>query len=200
MKLRPSIVIRRVHLFTGLFLAPWILMYAVSTFVMHHRDWFTGEHRRVDPGYELVKEEAYAPEFAEGIDRNAAANVILDELGLQGAHSVRGDAAGTLTIDRHRPIGSQRITYDAGAGQLRIEKQRFAAAYFLEMLHRRRGYDQPFAANDAWAFLVDVVIVTLVLWAVTGALMWWEMAKTRKVGAICALGGVGLFILLFTQL
>ena len=34
-----SRLVRRVHMFTGLFLAPWMLMYALSTLVMTHREY-----------------------------------------------------------------------------------------------------------------------------------------------------------------
>ena len=32
-----SKVIRRTHMYVALFLAPWVLMYALSTMVMNHR-------------------------------------------------------------------------------------------------------------------------------------------------------------------
>jgi hypothetical protein len=31
-------LVRRVHMYLGLFLAPWMFMYAVSTLVMNHRE------------------------------------------------------------------------------------------------------------------------------------------------------------------
>lgn len=191
-----SKLIRRTHLFLALFLTPWVLMYALSTITMHHRALFTGEHRRVDPGYELVREEAYSPSFAPGEAAQVAARKILQDLDLDGAFFVRGNLeAGTLTVFRERPVGSYRITYEAGPGRLRVERQRFEAAYFLEMLHRRRGYGQPFLRNDLWAFVVDAVIVSILLWVLTGLWMWWEMARTRWLGALVLGAGVALFVL-----
>ena len=35
-----SKLLRRTHLYLALFLAPWVLMYASSTFVMNHATWF----------------------------------------------------------------------------------------------------------------------------------------------------------------
>jgi len=32
-----STVVRRTHMYLGLFLFPWVLMYSVSTLVMNHR-------------------------------------------------------------------------------------------------------------------------------------------------------------------
>jgi hypothetical protein len=183
-------------MFLALFLTPWILMYALSTITMHHRVLFTGEHQRVDPGYETIREEAYRPAFAGDTDRQVAARRILEDLDLVGAFSVRGSLdQGTLTIQRDRPIGSYRITYEANPGTVRVERQRFGAAYVLEMLHRRRGFQQPFWANDLWGLIVDGVILSILLWAATGLWMWWEMVRTRRLGALFLGAGVAFFLL-----
>lgn len=43
-----SRLIRRAHLFTGLFLAPWVLVFGVSALVIHNRPSFSGWPKRVD--------------------------------------------------------------------------------------------------------------------------------------------------------
>jgi hypothetical protein len=190
-----SKLVRRTHLFLALFLTPWVLMYALSTIAMHHRVLFTGEHNRVDPGYEVIRDGPYTPS-ATPTDEREAARLILRELDMEGAFTVNGSLEqGTLTIRRDRPIRSYRITYGAQPGRLRVERQRFDMAYFLEMLHRRRGYDQPFLKNDLWGLVVDGVIVSILLWAATGLWMWWEMVRTRRLGALFLGAGAVLFIL-----
>lgn len=193
-KLSLSKLIRRIHLFLALFLAPWILMYAASTLAMHHRALFTGAHQRINPPYEVIKKEAYTPSFKNDADPQTAARMILHDLDLEGAFSARGNSEGVLTIQRDRPIGSYRITYEANPGTLRVERQRFGLSYFLEMMHRRRGYQQPFWANNLWAVIVDGVIVSILLWAATGLWMWWELLRTRRLGALCLGAGVALFL------
>ena len=200
-KIPVSKLIRRTHLFLALFLAPWVLMYALSTITMHHRALFTGEHRRVDPGYEVIREEAYAPSFANDEDRQVVARRILQDLDLEGAFTVRGRLdQQTLTILRDRPIGSYRITYETNTGRLRVERQQFGMAYFLEMLHRRRGYQHAFWANDLWALMVDGFILSILGWAATGLWMWWEMARTRRLGALCLGAGLAFFLLFLLTL
>jgi hypothetical protein len=191
-----STLIRRTHLLTALFLTPWIVMYALSTLVMHHRELFTGHERRVAPEYDAVHDSTY--ELDEAADKSAelAAIRILSHLGLSGAHTVRGDPSGTLTIQRDRPIGSYRVTWDATSNQLRVERQRFGLAFFLEMLHRRSGFRQNYLANTLWALSVDAVIVAIVLWAATGIWMWAGMPRTRMLGSVCLMGGSTLFCFL----
>ncbi len=187
-------------MFLALFLTPWILMYALSTLAMHHRVLLTGEHERVDPGYDLVKEEPFTL-VAGNEDREAAAQIILQHLGLEGGFNVQGNLdQGSIRVFRNKPVGAYRITYETEPGILRVEQQKFEGTYFLEMLHRRRGYDQDFFANDFWALIVDGVILSILLWGATGLWMWWEMIRTRKPGALILTAGIVLFILFLIAL
>jgi hypothetical protein len=34
---------RRTHLFLALALLPWVLIYGISSLIIHHRDWFNPE-------------------------------------------------------------------------------------------------------------------------------------------------------------
>jgi len=63
----------------------------------------------------------------------------------------------------------------------------------LERFHRRRGYATGYALDTVWAVSVDVVIVAMIFWVLSGLWMWWEMKATRLLGATAALGGAGLF-------
>lgn len=187
-------MIRKIHLFLGLFLAPWILMYALSSIAMQHREIFYGSKDRVAPDFELVKEVQAPASLAQSADSKQAALIILQELDLEGAHGVRGKLEeGRIQINRDRPIGSYRIVWEAAKNTVTVEKQRFGMTYFLEMLHRRRGFNQPYWANDAWGIIVDGVITAILLWAFTGLWMWWKMKSTHKLGTACVFVGTALF-------
>ena len=172
-------------------------MYAASTIVMHHRQLLTGHERRVAPEFELIREIAYESPLPPGRSADDVAQRVLSHLGIQGAYSVQGKIdPGPLIITRDRPIGSYRVTYDAAANKLKVERQCFGLAFFLEMLHRRRGYTEEHLANDLWALIVDVVVIAIVVWAITGLWMWFGISRTRKLGSLCLLGGSSLFLFL----
>lgn len=172
-------------------------MYALSTLVMHHREFFTGHRQRVTPEFDVIRESSYDLQVATNESPRDVARRILSEMGIDGAFSVQRDtASGKLTIDRHRAIGSYRVTYDANAKRLSVERQRFGLAFFLEMLHRRHGFAADYLANDLWAVIVDVVIVAIVMWAATGIYLWFGLSQTFKLGSACLLGGSALFLFL----
>jgi hypothetical protein len=47
---------RRAHLYLGMFLMPWLLMYGVSSFIVIHHAWFPSDR----PGREVLFEKATA--------------------------------------------------------------------------------------------------------------------------------------------
>lgn len=186
-----SKLIRRTHLYLALFLGPWILMYAVSTFVMNHRTWFRGTPP-APPRWETVSESLHAGEFPPGADRGQMARQILASLEMDGAHQATL-RDGVLTIQRMEAVRPVRITYRMADRGLKVERQVYENAAFLERMHRRRGFQHAYAQEDLWAFSVDFFIVTVVFWALSGLWLWWELRGTRRWGA-AALGlGSALF-------
>lgn len=197
-KLRFSLVVRRVHLFAALFLTPWVLLYATSTLVMHHEAWFAGEADGAAPAWALVAERQYAPATEDAGDTWTVARGVLRDLDMEGAFSTSGSIGeGTLTIYRDRALQSYRVTVSRDAGTVRVERRRLDVPRLLEMLHRRRGYSQPFVPDLLWALTVDVVVLAILAWVASGLWMWWEMERTRKLGvAFAGVGSLAFVVLL----
>lgn len=183
-----SKLVRRTHMYLALFLAPWIMAYAISTIAMNHRmprpSVFVTEHEQIYPNV-----------FEPGTPPREIAGQILADLNLEGAFGVQGPAPdGRLTINRQGMLSPRRITFTPADRRLVVERQDLEASGFLNRFHRRRGYQQPYAADLAMAASVDAVIVALVFWALSGLWMWWEMRATRLWGAACVIAGAGIFM------
>lgn len=189
-----SKLIRRVHMYLALFLTPWMLMYALSTLAMNHHALFVGEG---ETHYELERELSYDGTFPPDASDRMKAEQILANLELDGVFSLRGSEPGRLVITRENPVRNHRVTFEEAAGTLRIESGAHPPGVALERMHRASGYDSGSALRTAWAVLVDVVIVGIVFWCLSGLYLWWLLKKTRWIGALCAVGGVlffGLFL------
>ena len=191
---RVSLVVRRIHLFTGLFLAPWMVMYALSTMVMTHHDLVNSFYGSRTPALVTERELDYSRSFPADTTRDEIARQILDDLGMAGAHSVSGGRDGRpLVIQRQHALPQRRITYDASKARIAIEREEFRASTFLDRMHRRRGYNHPYAREDTWGFTVDFAVVTMVFWSLSGIWLWWELRSTRFWGALSLAGGATLF-------
>ena len=189
-----SLLLRRVHLYLGLFLAPWILMYAASTFVMNHRALFHGPPPDPPPQYNVEREFTYAGEMPEAGTPPQMALQLLATLNLDGAHTVtRSSTREKLIVNRLDPLSPRRITYTAAGKHLLVERLPFTGTRFLEQMHRRRGYQHNYWLDDLWAASVDLTIAALILLALSGIWMAWTLRVTRPLGALALLSGITLF-------
>ena len=186
--------VRRVHMFTGLFLAPWMLMYALSTLVMAHRELVLSFYSTRTPAMVTERELDYTRSFSATATREDIGKQILQDLGLEGRYSVSGGRNGQpLVVNRQQALGARRITFDAAARKIGIQREEFRALTFLERLHRRRGYDQPYLLEDTWGLTVDMAVVVMVFWSLSGIWLWWELKPTRRWGLITLVAGPTLF-------
>ena len=55
---------------------------------------------------------------------------------------------------------------------------------YLIRLHVTHGFPPEPGTRTAWALVVDLMAIALILWVVTGLLMWWQMKVVRLTGAI----------------
>ena len=183
--------VRRTHMYLALFLTPWMLGYALSTIVMNHN--VSGPQTFVQE-----REQRYSiAGYPGGVPPRDIAAHILENLDLEGAFGVQGPRPdGTLVINRQDLISPRRITYNPRARTLVIERVVPKSSQLLNRFHHRRGYQQPYAADRAMAWSIDLVIIAMVFWALSGLWMWWEMRATRFWGFAAAAFGIGMFALL----
>src|SRR5215470_15844590 len=89
-----SRLIRRIHMFTGLFLAPWMLMYALSTLVMTHREFVISLYPSQNPAMVTERDLDYTRTFSPETSRDEIGRQILQDLGLAGRHYLSGGRNG----------------------------------------------------------------------------------------------------------
>jgi hypothetical protein len=189
-------ILRRTHMYLALFLIPWILVYALSTLSMNHIQLLKDVFGSTPPQYTHVKEMQYPGVFSEDASPQVVAKQILIDLDLDGSHNIRGNLSDQqMTITRLDAIALKRITFFPKEKKITIEEADFQMPNFLRFLHTRRGYQHDYLIDDAWAFSVDLFLFTMLFWIFSGLWLWWKMKKTRRLGIICILGGIGLFCL-----
>jgi hypothetical protein len=188
-------------MYAGLFLAPWMLMYALSTAVMNHRELVQSFYPSKSPAMMKERELDYARTFPATATREEIAAAILRDIGLDGTHTVSGGGRDgrPLVINRQHATAPRRITHDPSAGRIVIEKEEYRTSNLLDRLHRRRGYNA-YSLENTWGFVVDAAAVTMAFWCLSGLWLWWELKPTRLWGAISFVAGVGLFALVLALL
>jgi hypothetical protein len=188
---------RRAHLYLGLLLLPWVMMYGISSFIISHHAWFRSE---TEPLWKpLFERECHHPVPDQG-DLRAIAVGILRENDLEGAFYAQRPNAGELRINRNSFFHQTRLTYLIKEHKLRAERQELRWDQVVLRMHFRSGYNQPLLLNRLWAVVVDVTCVAILLWIASGLVMWWRVSRTRVWGACALVAGVLSFALLVWRL
>ncbi len=54
----------------------------------------------------------------------------------------------------------------------------------LTSLHKQHHFPKDFGVPWLWALFADLLGLTMILWAATGLLMWWQIRPKRLIGGI----------------
>jgi hypothetical protein len=184
---------RRTHLYLGLLLMPWLLMYGVSSFIIIHQSWFRADKGRA---WEPLFEKQYDRPVNAQADLRATAQEILKDCNLEGAFWADKPKPDTLRIDRFSFWGSTRLTYSMKDQKLKAERQPMRLSQAVVRMHFRGGYGQPTFWNKFWGLLVDLACVGIIIWTASGLIMWWRLPRLRAWGAVAVGGGFVSFLLL----
>ncbi len=193
---------RRTHLYSGLFLVPWLLIYGISSFIIIHQSWFRTDKQLAR---ELVFEKEYSrPVTVQGVNNEPAlralAQEILNDCHLEGAFWVNKPNPHTLHIDRFSFRDSISLTDSIKGQRLKAERQRMPWPQVATRMHFRGGYGQPPFWDKLWGLLVDVACVGIVVWVTSGLIMWWRLPRLKAWGAVAVGGGLLSFLLLILKL
>jgi hypothetical protein len=194
-----NLLFRRTHLYLGLVLIPWMLIYALSTFALNHGEHFRA-YRATEPLWLPLWEKDYAfeaPPDAAGL--RAATQSLLADHGLSGAFFARHQGQ-RLNINVQNFWHPRRVTYDFTTKKLRSEERRSTPLDVLIRLHERTGYGQGGPLNNLWAFFVDLFSVATLAWITTGLYLWWKLSATRRWGWLALGGGVATLLTLLATL
>jgi len=199
--LKADRVLRWIHLYTGLFLLPWMLVYGASAFCLNHNRWLIEKLNVTPPHWETIKQVDFSPDDTFPHEHAQQASAILKMLDLDGAHNIVGKPnANRMVINRICATGNYRITWQPPRSQIIVEKQKSFSFYrLMHFLHFRGGYVQPYFVNVAWAVIVDGVAASMWLWVFSGVYLWWRRSRTLLFGWACLIVGflsfMGLVVL-----
>ncbi len=137
---------------------------------------------------EALEVDGLGPEVFEGIARDLTTQMAPDttELSLSSAPTLRFVAR----IDGDDWV----LEFDPKAQTLAAEpvdaSSRTTWARVLARLHMTHAYPSSFGAAWIHALIVDLTIACLLLWCLTGLVMWWQLRRLRRIGWVWLLSGL----------
>ena len=190
--------IRKIHLYTGLVVLVFLMMYFVSGYVLIHRPWFGGEEGKPDPATRTESLAAYngarTPEVL--------AAYVAERFGLHGQLNVppperQPKDAIRFNVFRPGTIHEVRIPHDGEVVNIRTTRENLAGLFVH--LHRIHGYGAGGWPFNAYVFFNDLASFSCILFALSGVYLWWKTAKRRIWGVLClaASCAYGLSVILY---
>jgi hypothetical protein len=193
---------RRLHLYLALILIPWTLMYGISSLVFSHNTFFEDlDKAKGLPLWTKVGERTgYEIPIPEGTNLRPLADQILKDTGLVGGdYGAYRQSPTQINVYIFNFWKSTQVKYFIPEKRLLIEDRRFRWDHFLTGMHAKGGFQFGFM-HDLWAIFVDAASVGLLLWVLTGLVMWWNLPQTRRWGAVALLSGILSFAIFLWKL
>jgi hypothetical protein len=188
-------LVRRLHLYMGLFLLPWVIMFGVSSIPLNHSG-------TPEPAiWTRVGEIDFDNEVpASGENLRPLGRSMMDAAGIEGGYYINRLNASQINVNHPNFLQPVRIIYHADRKALVVEQLSPSLRQFVSALHTRGGYDMGGTWDSIWAVFVDLLSVGLILWIATGFYMWWQLPSTRTWGWLAVSAGAVCFAVLMATL
>ena len=194
---------RRTHLYLGLFLTPWVLLYAVSSVPFSHGDYFEQRDKAGGlPVWIKTFEGPYdlGPIPESGPLKPLGARIVRDFHMENASYGVYRPGPREIDIYVYTFWKSTQFKYFVEERRLVAEDRRFRWEEFLTGMHARGGFEEERAFPIAWAVVIDLVCLSFLLWIASGLYMWWSLPGLRKWGSVAMVGGVASFAFFLLRL
>jgi len=190
---------RDLHLYFGLFVSPFVLLFAVSVFFLNHgRTPVNGTTTT-----QVAVDDLQVPfgiEEAEGMERVRRAQEILKQVGVTGeVNFIRYiPNEHRLVIPVVKPGVETTIDLNVEARTATVTRRETTTWEVLSYLHRSPGpHNAAIRGNwfwtRAWQWLADMTVYLVLFLSMSGIYLWAVLRAERKVGLVLLLAGAVSF-------
>ena len=198
--------LRDLHLYFGLFISPFILLFAASVFYLNHGKLVVGIDRQAQTYRDLEIPDGF--NRLKGPEAVQRAKVILPQVGVAGEIGfLRYVPANRHLIFPVSKAGSEAtVDVDLDARSATVTTRSMSLWESISYLHKMPGpHNVAIRGNwigtQAWRVLADATIYLLLFISMSGVYLWWAIKAERRIGlALLSVGGVTFFGLILAIL
>jgi hypothetical protein len=194
---------RDLHLYFGLFVSPFVLIFAASVLFLNHAKVQTDQFNSV----ETVRDISipYDVESARGQDAVAHAKAIMQQLNLAGEVGFTRYVKQTnrFLFPLSRPGLETTVDVDLQSQSATIYRRVTSFWEALSYLHKMPGpHNVSIRGNwfwtRVWRWFADATVYLLLFITVSGLYLWYAIKTERRIGfALLAAGAVSFFGLIY---
>ena len=192
---------RDLHLYGGLFLSPFVLLFSVSVFYLVH-----GWAPRLAPGAldapRTIENVNVSGEIAtlQGRARVDALRPVLEQMGVRGEidfvrHVARENR---LIVPVRQPTGDTTVSLDYSQRTATVTSRRQSLGEGLVYLHKMPGpHNADVRGNSwqirGWRILADATVYILLFITLSGIYLWVALKAERRIGLALLVAGAVTF-------
>jgi len=190
---------RDLHLYTGLFVSPFVLVFAASVLFLNHAKVDTTvatatetlDHLTIPAGVEN----------ARGREAVELARAIVEEVGVSGeigvVRTIRNERR--IVIPVSKPGLETIVEVDITARSARVSRRRTSALESTAYLHKSPGpHNADLRGNwlwtRVWRYLADGTVYLLLFVSATGLYLWFAIRAARRTGIVLLTVGTLTFV------
>jgi hypothetical protein len=195
------LVTRDFHLYAGLFLSPFVLVFAFSVFYLVHGLAARPAPTPSDPS-RAIANIAVTPAIArlQGRARVDALRPVLEQLGVQGEIDFVRHEAGAyrLTIPVRLPDRDAIVTIDYEQRTATVTSRHHGVGEAFVYLHKMPGpHNADVRGNSGlirvWRVVADATAYILLFITISGIYLWVALRAERRIGLLLLLAGAVTF-------
>jgi len=165
-------IIRQIHLYSSLSIVALLLMYILSSYMMIYHDWFKVESKNETKIIlDITAEDINEANWDSFLKTNGIKGRLVRE---------RFEESGDIIRLYESAKGYAEITVFEKADQVEIRSGELNLSGKINEIHRLRGFGGPFLYN-IYAILLDMVGIALILFVLTGVILWLKLLQHNKV-------------------
>ena len=189
---------RDLHLYLGLFISPFVLVFAVSVFFLVHA-WVPGTTAGPSTARVVATSALPIPGNLQTLSGRPLVDALrpaLEKAGVRGEigfvrHLVKEE---TFIIPVTIPGRETTVTLDIAGGEATIATRETGLADALVTLHKSPGQHGPGIRMNwffmrAWRWMADATVYLVLFISVSGIYLWYVLRAERAVGVILIFAG-----------
>ena len=194
--------LRDLHLYFGLFISPFVLLFAVSVFYLNHAK-LTVPERPVETYRNL--------RIPDGLDRLKGREAVEQVRQLLPAVETEGEIGFLRLIAKEQrlvfPVSragiETTVEIDLGARTATVRRRSMSFWESLAYLHKMPGpHNQAIRGNWigilVWRWFADATIYLLLFISISGLYLWWAIRADRRIGlTLLTAGSLTFFGLIY---
>lgn len=184
-------IFRKIHLYASLSIVALLVMYVVSSYLMIHYEWFqTYDQQQEELEIEVDPAEISGDNWVQFLVENDVSGRLTKE---------NINSSGDLVREYNNASAHFTVTVHEDQNLVEINVRKLNTAGTIVGFHRIRGFGGPLQYN-LYAILLDVVGISLILFAVTGVILWLKLLKNDPFAWIVLISGFVYFGAILTYL